>query len=305
MEKYRNHSTSKTILIYNSVGYFVPLFFKEGIPAYPVYKQIPFFLKVIRKILIKLNVSKSLWFDEWKGNLSDIETVIFFSTNPFEAVEYIKEKKANVRIIFWYWNPVFRGIKPAEIPDDLCEKWSFDKNDCMHYGMKYNTTFYFNSIKLPFAAAVYDIVFVGVDKGRRSALNKINENISISGANTHFYIVDDSWSKRTYNGAFPPISYPNYLELVSKSKAILDYVQEGQEGLTLRVMESIFFNKKLITNDRTIILNDFYNADNIFILDVDNIQNLSTFLNTPYQPINPEIVERYNFVNWLRRFFIQ
>ena len=259
--------------------------------------------KVFRKISLKANLFNDFWFDDWKYSLDKVDTVIIFASQKYPTpVDYIKKHYPEIKIIYWYWNPVSKCVHPNTIPDNLCEKWTFDRKDSSKYALRYNTTFYFNSIELPKIQILQDLIFVGVNKGRKSALDSIQLEMEERGIKSQFYIVDDLWQRRNYRGNFPPIKYDEYLKLVAKSKAILDYVQEGQNGLTLRPMESIFFKKKLITNDSTIKKEDFYNPKNIFVLDADNLDTLKDFLESPYIPIPEEIVTKYDADNWIDRF---
>jgi hypothetical protein len=252
-----------------------------------------------------LGLPKSIWYGNWKNKLHEVSTIICFSTNPIESLEYIKSVNPQIRLIFWYWDPVYRNVKqPTAISDDLCEKWSFDVNDCQEYKMNYNTTFYLDTIQLPQSELSYDVFFLGQDKGRRVFLNELQDQLIGMHLVPFFYIVDDNTSGWNFMKKPKAISYVKYLALLSKSKAILDFTQEGQSGLSLRPMESIFFEKKLITNDLSILKNDFYLADNIFVLGVDDMNRLTVFLNAPYKKIPEEIVAKYDFTAWLARFFV-
>ena len=73
--------------------------------------------------------------------------------------------------------------------------------------------------------------------------------------------------------------------MLSQSNCILDYNQEGQVGLTLRPMEALFLEKKLITNNKDIKNYDFYNPSNIFILGENNIEDIKEFINKPYEKV--------------------
>ncbi|NDP26339.1 MAG: hypothetical protein GZ087_02770 [Flavobacterium sp.] len=295
----------KVILLYNSIDYFVPFFEQKGVLSYPSYRNLSFVLRIVRKIFFLLGLPKSIWYGNWTKSLDEVSTVICFSTNPIESLEYIKTVHPHIRLIFWYWDPAYRNVhKPNTISESLCEKWSFDVNDCQKYKMKYNTTFYLDSIPLPKTELSYDVFFLGQDKGRKVFLNDLKNQIIGMHLVPFFYIVGDNTSGWNFFKATPAIPYVKYLELLSKSKAILDYTQDGQSGLSLRPMESIFFEKKLITNDLSIMTNDFYLADNIFVLGVDLMGGLTNFLNTPYKKIPQEIVAKYDFTNWLARFFV-
>ena len=86
------------------------------------------------------------------------------------------------------------------------------------------------------------------------------------------------------------------------SKSILDIVNPNQSGLTLRVMESLFFKKKLITNNLFISEYDFYNSQNIFILGKDREEDLHDFINSNYIDVDDSIVTSYDYHNWVKRF---
>ncbi|MDT0294047.1 hypothetical protein ACFQ3R_06305 [Mesonia ostreae] len=293
---------NKTLIIYDSFQYFAPFFRGKGYPTYKTLRDIDTLQKVARKISLKLGVFKNYWFDDWRKNLTEIDTVIIFASQHPSPVKFINETNPNIRIIYWYWNPVEKCVHPNTIPDKLCEKWSFDREDCLNYSMEHNTTFYFDTIEIPESEILFDLFFVGVNKGRKAALDKIGDKMEERGLKPHFYIVDDNWNSRNYRGDYPPINYPDYLKLVGQSKAILDYVQEGQNGLTLRPMESIFFKKKLVTNDETVKQEDFYNPSNVFILGVDDLNNLKEFLNSPYVSLDASITRRYDVDYWIERF---
>lgn len=299
------NTNKKVILLYNSIDYFVPFFKQKGILAYPSYRELSIFLRIVRKFFLFIGLPKSIWYGSWKYRLNEVTTIICFSTNPIESLEYVKSVNPQIRLIYWYWDPAYRNVnQPDTISDYLCEKWSFDISDCEAFKMQYNTTFYLDNIKLPESELVYDVFFLGQDKGRQVSLNELKDQLLERNLVPFFYIVDDHTSGWNSSKSTPAIPYVDYLELLAKSKAILDFIQEGQSGLSLRPMESIFFNKKLITNDPSILNHDFYLAENIFVLGIDDMSHLSVFLNTPYKKIPQEIVAKYDFTPWLARFFV-
>ena len=61
--------------------------------------------------------------------------------------------------------------------------------------------------------------------------------------------------------------------------------------------------KKIITNNPTVKDYDFYNAENILIIDED-LSNFSTaFFETPYQDLPPDVYRKYTLENWVETVF--
>ena len=73
-------------------------------------------------------------------------------------------------------------------------------------------------------------------------------------------------------------------------------------GLSFRIFESIFYQKKLITNNTEVTKYDLYHEDNIYIWDgreID-IDSLRSFLNKPYHILPSKILNKYSFKTWHR-----
>lgn len=292
----------RTLLIYDSVKYFVPYIREKGVKCFSSFRTVNELEKVFRKISFNTGLYKKEWYGEWKNHLNSMETVIVFATNRYDFIEYIADNWPQIRIIVWYWNPVFRCFNPSELKRKNIEYWSFDKNDCAKYKLNYNTTFYFDSIFVNSEDVEHDVLFLGADKGRRAALLELKIKLTDTSISTHFHIVSDENSAES--NRIKPIGYNEYLSLIGSSKCIVDYIQKGQAGLTLRPMESIFLRRKLITNDINILNEDFYKSDNVFIVGHDNFDRMADFIDLPFKDNNHEIIKKYDFLSWLNRFNI-
>jgi hypothetical protein len=58
-------------------------------------------------------------------------------------------------------------------------------------------------------------------------------------------------------------------------------------------------NKKLITTNPDIINYDFYNPNNIQVIDGENIRFDAKFFNVPYEPIPEMIYNKYTLSDWV------
>ena len=68
--------------------------------------------------------------------------------------------------------------------------------------------------------------------------------------------------------------YKEVLENLGKSKAILHLSQGAQYGITMRIMESLIHNIKLITDCSYLVNYDFYNENNIEKVDAKVLEHI-------------------------------
>lgn len=97
--------------------------------------------------------------------------------------------------------------------------------------------------------------------------------------------------------------YKEYLEMILRSRATLDILQKGQEGIGARPVETLLFKRKLITDYAGIQEYDFYRKENIFILGEDDFRRLPDFLMDPYREIPEDIVFGYTFEGMLQNLY--
>ncbi|WP_055445438.1 hypothetical protein [Lacinutrix himadriensis] len=92
-------------------------------------------------------------------------------------------------------------------------------------------------------------------------------------------------------------------KMVDKSKTMLDIQRPKQEGLSFRVFEALGKHKKLITTNASLASYDFYDPNNIAIIDVDNMHVSPDFFKTPYKEVDAEIINKYHISNWVNTVF--
>ena len=292
---------NEILIIYNSVEFFEKIIQQKGFNITHLYKNENFSTRIIKKICNKCNINDYFLFGKWIKNIKTYKIIIIFAPINDQTLQYIKSKNPNLRIIYWFWNPAYRIGRPTPIHYDLSEIWTFDKDNSVQYKMCFNNTFYFNEIKPTPENKLkkYDVVFVGRNKHRNTTLLQIKNQFDQHQLKSLIHIVPNRNEENPNN--IKELSYQEYIDLISNSKAILDIMPPAQNGLTLRAMESLFLEKKLITDNLHIKKEAFYNKNNIFIIGEDNMINLKSFLNTPYEKIDPKIKMNYEFDQWILR----
>ena len=89
--------------------------------------------------------------------------------------------------------------------------------------------------------------------------------------------------------------------MLQGSRAILEINQKDQSGLSMRTMESIFFSKKLITDNAAIMQSEIYRPENIYVLGQDK-RNIRDFMNVKYIEYSQDFLNRYLFETWITSF---
>ena len=256
--------------------------------VYHVFKKYTLPLRLIIKMKLDW-----IFFSNWKKELKKYKQFIIFDAVFSESItKYIKSKNKDSKIIYYYWNVIGNDNNMPLFDKNIDEIWTFDKDDSIKYNLKWNPQFYTNKIELKDGNIRSDLVFLGRNKGREEEINKVDKLFKNYNLETNLIII---------NKETDLISYDDYLKYVSESKAILDILAKGQNGLTLRCMESLFLEKKLITNNSDIKNYNFYNKNNIFILGEDDPDKLVSFLNSDYVKIENKIRYYYDYEEWLRR----
>lgn len=284
---------------------------KNNINAEIVMKKFPKIVRAIRRLWFYLDLPfKSFWYSsKWKKNVNNYNNfIVHASSITMKVPEYILKKNEKAKIFLWYWNPVDKKTNPKKIKSEHIEKWTFDTDDAKKYNLNYNKQYYFASKNINKNKKIKnDLFFVGSDKGRGIYVNEIYSLLKEKGFKLDFNLVTKEKNKYNKEIISKFLSYDTILEKISESKGILEIVQKNQSGPTLRTLESLFFSKKLLTNNINLKNFDFYDENNILIIDIENIDRyineITSFLKKPYRKIDEKIIIDYEFNNWLMRFF--
>lgn len=262
----------------------------------------------VRKFFAPRNMFLSRMLGSWIKNIDKYSCIIIQASLITSKIpDYLRKRGYKGRIIYWYWDPVSGSVSPYKVNRNICELWSFDKDDCERYEMKFNDTYHVfqedndnqdYNIK-------YDFTFIGKDKKRYNELIALKNYLNKLNYITNFYIVATKEYliniKKEYS---KPVQYRKIIEIVKQSKVIVDISQNGQSGLSQRCMEALFYNKKLLTNNKNINKYPFYNSDRVFIFNqIDEIteEQLSQFMKIKIEK-DDDLIRFYSFENWINRF---
>ena len=104
-------------------------------------------------------------------------------------------------------------------------------------------------------------------------------------------------SKSEFN--FKPLRNDEIIEIIKESNTVFDIPHEKQSGLTMRTIETLGAKRKLITTNKQISRYDFYDENNILILNDDNFEEVSSFLKHEYHDLPELIYKKYSLSSWV------
>lgn len=146
---------------------------------------------------------------------------------------------------------------------------SFDHADAEKYGMDYYPLVYSpcdmgEDDSIPES----DVYFVGKAKDRLPAILAAYEKLRDAGLRCDFYLTgvapeDQKYADEITYGT--QMSYKENLRHVKKTRCLLEIMQGGGHGYTLRACEAIMYDKKMLTNNPEIEHAPFYKPELISV----------------------------------------
>ena len=92
----------------------------------------------------------------------------------------------------------------------------------------------------------------------------------------------------------------DFRRMIATSRIVVDTSNGYQDGLSARFMWALGLGKKIITNNKSVVTYDFYNKNQIYVIDCES-DNLTDFIMSDFI-MSDEIREKvntYRIDNWL------
>ena len=223
---------------------------------------------------------------------------------PMHIVKKIKSKSKVLVGYQWDGLDRFPGIKDLIFQFDRF--FVFDPNDLNFPSVKPATNFYFQKDNHSKYKDI-DVYYLGnYVRSRFKKLEKLSDFLKKIHSNSVIKIhtekerVQRKIEQTSLELVKNYISYDENLELVNRSRIMVDLLHDVHKGLSFRVFEAIGNEKKLILDNAEILKYEFYDPANFFLVKDDNYEGLEEFIKTPYKPLPIHIKQKYSFENWIK-----
>lgn len=95
------------------------------------------------------------------------------------------------------------------------------------------------------------------------------------------------------------LSYTDFIRIYVLSEVYIDLVRVNQyEGFSFRIPEALWLNRKIISNRISLQDEPFYSTDRVFLIGIDPIDKLQTFLEKDLSSLPNDILRLYNSRLW-------
>ena len=193
---------------------------------------------------------------------------VFFSRNQLcnpQFIDYLKNTYPKCKCVA-FWQDLVDKINVPEMELLLSEKLdlalSFDHADAVKYSLTYYPLVYSPYLIHDSEKYKSDVYFVGKAKDRLSVILGAYEKFKEAGLKCDFNITGVAKKNQKYRDDInycSGLAYIENLKHIKGTKCMLEVMQGGGTGYTLRYAEAIMYNKKIITNNTMIKDASFYN----------------------------------------------
>ncbi|UJR52635.1 hypothetical protein [Dickeya zeae] len=242
----------------------------------------------------------------------------FIGREPFDAIIMTEPKLFNEqhlailrqharKLVATLWDGLKKAPANGLYLNQFDHVLSFDSEDCEQFHFTKITNYIDSAWKssIPYQACEYDIfsVMSFTPERYRHVIHFLDKNPGLK-SNIIFYIGDSGKPKCIKDNRIKTseklLLGTELAHEISNSRAILDILQGQQTGLSFRAYESMAYQRKLITTNSHITSYDFYNPQNICVLDQDGYLPQG-FIHTPYQPVPEPIYHQYTLCSWVEK----
>lgn len=279
--------------------------------------QIPLYLRIIDSYYYeKINALRHKQYDYILVIRGEYTTV--------EALKKLRDTFKKAKLVLYMWDGMHkqntRGIEKKWKYYDIV--YTFDRIDyeankdkISFLPLYYYGEYLPRDCKSPNSNEFkYDVSFIGTGHADRV---KIVKNVMIqcknNGRKTFCYVFMPHYLvfllnkilNRNFRGVrkeeihFKMLPFEKLYKIYADSKCIVDVENPGQHGLTMRSIETIGLRRKFITTNQDIVNYDFYNPNNILVIDRNNPVVDMGFFEKPYINLSDELYEKYSLKSWI------
>lgn len=272
--------------------------------------------------------ARTQWTDKLKDEIGDRHFDIFLCMpiTPFKKsfMAWLKQRNSNIKTVLFIWDKVDGIMSYYKDYFHLFDKiYTFDRDDSKKYGFIYQPDFYISDDTVPYDNCSYDINFIGNLSNNDAVFNrprilKYIKDFSTEHSLRPFLYLKYSTEvrrlnkylgiKSKYQRLIEPYLHETFMHkrtlplgeverMQENAKVIVDLSHENRQGMTINAIMALAKGKKLITTNKRIVDEPFYNSANIYVLDSNNPHLDIDFFQSKPEPVD---MSSLRIDNWLK-----
>lgn len=228
--------------------------------------------------------------------------------------KFINNQKKAKKILY-LWDDIKRVDNFHQTRDLFDVIFSFDKNDCKKYNLKFLPLFFCDQYIYKNEKKEYDFSITGfLHSDREQVLNKILKLcpkskykwfglLKTTRKNFLMTSLKRNTFKKKFYIKFKSLKMNDNAEILKKSRITIDIPHPTQTGLTIRTFEAMATHTKIITTNKEILNYDFYKPENITVIDRNHPTISKSFIKSNF---NEHIdIDKYSINSWIKQIFME
>ena len=224
------------------------------------------------------------------------------------SIATLRTAYPKAKVILYLWD-VMHNCKMKDVLDSCDKCMSFDPVDASENNIGFRPTFFVDdylSVK-DTNDFKYDMEFIcTLYHPRHKMIKELRRQFEQQGIRFYTYLYVPGLIRYIQESLFhfpfypfkeislTPISIPGTIDILNKTKCILDINPPYQTSLSTRAHEAIAARRKYITTNKHIKDYEYYNPNNILVVDINNPIVPKEFLETPFEPVSEQIMHKYS-----------
>jgi hypothetical protein len=244
---------------------------------------------------------------------------------PSFFLKKLKSSQQECIFIFYNWDSYENNPNAISIFNFFDRRFTFDPQDAKGFNLDFRPLFFIDRYKKINESRnpKYKVLFLGTAHSDRYRIsNYIKKWSAQNNYSTFMYYYMQSrlvyFLKSNFDKSYMGVKDFNYKDISFKSlnineiinyyensSIILDVNLPNQRGLTMRTFEAFGAGKKIITTNKEILKYSFYDPNNIFVIDREDIELSIDFFESNSNPIDEEMLYQMSISGWIESIFFK
>ncbi|SFE23859.1 hypothetical protein SAMN04487869_105104 [Marinobacter sp. DSM 26671] len=239
-----------------------------------------------------------------------------------QMLRLLRQAQPKARMSLYLWDSMNYNPNARRVLGEFDQVFSFDRSDVeQNNKMQFLPLFYGREFERSAqwdGEPVYDACFIGtIHTDRYKVLEKVIDSLEARGRKVfvfcyypskHLYrlraLLDPGFRRfGSKYVSFTGMTLANVVDHIAKSRAVVDVNRPDQLGLTMRTIEAVGAQRKLITTNADVKNYDLYDPYSVLLVDRQRPHIDDDWLYREAQPFKPSLRNKYSVSSWVDHIF--